>query len=170
MNYVIEQKITLAKPRFAVRDEGDNDVFLVEGKALRIHEQLWIRDLAGNEVAFMREQGALKPTYEISRGGQPVAKVAPKRKLLKLNFVLTDLVTGAETVALGNFTGYQYDFQRDGTSVARVRKHLSWKDRYSLQVEEGEDDVVYVAAVLAIDAFQERLEQRREQQRRQQGM
>lgn len=170
MDYVIEQKITLAKPRFAVRDEGDRDVFVVEGKALRIHEQLWIRDLDGNDVAFMKEGGALKPAYEISREGRPVAKVAPKRKLLKLNFVLSDLTTGADTLAVGNFTGYQYDFQRGGRSVARVRKHLSWKDRYSLHVEEGEDDVLYVAAALAIDTFHQRLEQRREQQRRLQGM
>lgn len=168
LNYLIEQKITFAKPRFTVRDGNDQDVYVVEGKALRVHEQLWIRDLDGTEIAFVKEQGFVKPAYEISRQGVVVARVTPKRKLLKLNFVLSDAATGAETIALGNFTGYEYDFQRGGRSVAHVKKHARWKERYSLEVRDGEDDVLFVAAVLAIDAFHQRLEERREEQRRMQ--
>ncbi len=42
-----------------------------------------------------------------------------------------------------------------------MRKKRRWTDRYALQVSEGEDDVVYIAAVLVIDAFQAELERRR---------
>ncbi len=105
MNYLIEQKITFAKPRFTVRDESDNEVFVVEGKALRILEQLWIRDLQGKEVAFVKQQGSLKPRFEITREGTVVATMAPKQKMFKLNFVLTDAASGAETIARGNLSG-----------------------------------------------------------------
>lgn len=161
MNYLIEQKITFAKPRFTVRDESDNEVFVVEGKALRILEQLWIRDLQGNEVAFVKQQGSLRPRFEITRDGALVATMAPKQKMFKLNFVLTDAASGAETIARGNLSGYEYDFEKQGVSVASVRKKRRWTDRYALQVSEGEDDVVYIAAVLVIDAFQAELERRR---------
>lgn len=160
MNYLIEQKVTFAKPRFSLRDENDNEVYLVEGKALRIHEQLWIRDLGGTEIAFVRGRGAFKTKYEISKQGALIATMEPKQRWFKLNFVLADAVSGAETVALGNFTGYEYRFEKNGVSVASVRKTRRWTDRYALEVADGEDDVVYVASVLAIDAYHEQLERR----------
>ena len=161
MNYLIEQKITFAKPRFSVRDENDNEVYLVEGKALRLHEQLWIRDLQGMEVAFVKQQGAFKPRFEITRHGVPAATMRPKHKLFRLNFVLVDAMTGVETLATGNLSGYEYDFEKQGRAVASVRKRSRWTDRYALEVAEGEDDVLYIAAVMVIDAFQAEQERRR---------
>lgn len=162
MNYLIEQKLTLAKPRFSVRDENENEVYLVEGKALRVHEQLWIRDVTGRDVAFVRGRGAFKTKYEISKHGALVATMEPKQRWLKLNFLLTDAGSGAETVALGNFTGYEYAFERNGAAVASVKKTRRWTDRYTLEVADGEDAVVYIASVLAIDAYHEQLERRKD--------
>ena len=161
MNYLVERKITFAKPRFSVRDENDNDVYVVEGKALRVHEQLWIRDLAGIEVAFVKGRGAFKTKYDISRQGALVATMEPKQRWFKLNFMLTDAVSGSQTVALGNFSGYEYRFEKNGAAVALVRTLRGWTDRYALEVADGEDDVVYIASVLAIDAYHEQLERRK---------
>ncbi|HYO61809.1 MAG TPA: LURP-one-related family protein [Actinomycetota bacterium] len=161
MNYVVEQKLTFAKPAFSVTDEAGSEVYRVEGKALRMREQLWIRDLEGREVAFVEQKGALRPSFEITSGGALLATMSPRHKLFKLHFVLTDARTGAETFARGNLSGYEYDFERNGAVVATVRKKRRWTDRYALGVSDGEDDVVYIGAVLVIDAFLAEAERRR---------
>lgn len=162
MNYLVEQRLTLATPRFTVRSEAGEEVYAVEGKALRVYEQLWMRDLDGREVAFLKARGMVKREYDVFRDGAVVATLVPKRKMFKLNFLLREAATGAETLALGNFSGYEYEFQKNGATVARVKKTRRWADRYALEVADGEDDVVFIATVLAIDSFQSQLESMRD--------
>ena len=166
--YLIEQKVMSVKPRFSIYDAQENEVLTVEGRALRVHEQLAVRDTNGQEVAFIKHEGALKTRYQLSLNGVHVATLTPKRKLLKTNFILTDTETGQEIVARGNFSGYEYTFERNGSTVASVKKTRRWRDRYQLDIGSGEDELLFISSVLAIDAFQVQEERRAQDQRRQQ--
>jgi uncharacterized protein YxjI len=54
--------------------------------------------------------------------------------------------------AKGNFLEHEYVFERDGRDVARIsKKWLSLSDSYAIDINEGEDDVVILAAAVVID-------------------
>jgi len=162
MRYVIEQRLTLAKPRFSITDEAGNIAFEVEGKALRIFEQLWLRDPSGTDVAFIKQRKTFRPSYEVFRGGNVAAIVSAKQRWFRLRFHVTDALSGAEIIASGNFSGYEYSFDRGGDTVAHVTKKLRLlRDTYVLDVSDREDHVLFVCAVLVIDAVSD---QRQRQQ------
>jgi uncharacterized protein YxjI len=54
--------------------------------------------------------------------------------------------------AKGNFLEHEYVFERDGRDIARIsKKWLSLSDSYAIDINEGEDDVVILAAAVVID-------------------
>jgi uncharacterized protein YxjI len=54
--------------------------------------------------------------------------------------------------AQGNFLEHEYRFTRHGETVGEVsKKWFSWTDTYGVEVAEGEDDVLILAATVVID-------------------
>ena len=54
--------------------------------------------------------------------------------------------------ASGDFLDHEYVFERSGRVVARVsKKWFSLADTYAVDVDEGQDDVLVLAAAVVID-------------------
>ena len=54
--------------------------------------------------------------------------------------------------AHGDFLDHEYSFERGGREVARAsKKWVSLSDTYSLDIDEGEDAVLILAAAVVID-------------------
>jgi uncharacterized protein YxjI len=57
-----------------------------------------------------------------------------------------------DLVAEGDFWDHEYSFKRGDQTVASVSKaYFSWTDTYGIDIVEGEDDVLIVAAAVIID-------------------
>ena len=83
MRYVMKQKLFSWGDDFVIRDESERDAFFVDGRAFSLGKQLWFQDMAGNELAFIRQKLlSWGPTYEIHRDGQLYAVV--KKELFTL--------------------------------------------------------------------------------------
>jgi uncharacterized protein YxjI len=153
MRYVMRQKLFAFGEDFIIQDDAGQDVYFVDGKAFSIGERLSFQDMNGHELACIRQKLlAIGPTYEITSGGQ-LAAVVKKHlfSLLKVRFTV-DVPGPDDLEAQGNFTRHEYVFTRAGRTVATVSKQwLSMSDTYGVDVAEGEDDVLILAATVVID-------------------
>ncbi len=77
MIYLMKQKLFSWGDDFVIKDQNDRDRFFVDGKAFSLGNQLSFQDMAGNELAFIRQKLlSWGPTYEISKGDQLLATVS----------------------------------------------------------------------------------------------
>ena len=52
----------------------------------------------------------------------------------------------------GNFVDHEYEFKRDGETVAEVSKRwLRARDTYGIAIAPGEEDALILAAAVCID-------------------
>lgn len=153
MRYIMKQKILSWGNDFRIRNEAGEDVFLVDGRALSIGDKLSFQDMAGKELAFIRQKLlAWGPTYEIYRDGSLAAVV--KKKLFTLIHCRFSVdVPGPDDLeAKGSFLDMEYAFSRGDEQVAEISKRwFAWSDTYGVDIRDGEDDVLILAATVVID-------------------
>ncbi len=153
MRYLMKQKLFAWGDDFKIQDEHGRDLFFVDGKVFSMGDKLSFQDLHGMELASVRQKLlSLGKTYEIYRQGQLIAAV--KKGLFdffRASFSV-DVPGPDDLEAEGNFLDHEYSFTRHGRPVAQVsKKWFSWTDTYGVDVAEGEDDILILAATVVID-------------------
>ena len=153
MRYVMRQKLLSLADNFTIKNEREQDVFLVKGKVFSFGDKLSFQDLAGNELVFI-DQRLLNwsPTYELWKGDELLAVV--KRELFSfIHHRFTVDVPGPNDLeAEGDFLDHEYMITRGGSVVATVSKRwFSWTDTYGVEVADGEDDVLLLATAVVVD-------------------
>jgi uncharacterized protein YxjI len=151
--YTIRERMFRLGEDSDITDQAGQPVLHVDGKVLSLHHRLILRAPAGREAGQVhRKLVALRPAYQITLGGQDVAEV---RKHLLTPFgerFTIDLRGGGDMEIDGDLLGHEFTIQRDGQSVATISKRwLSVTDSYAVDVAPGEDDVLILASVLALD-------------------
>lgn len=154
MRYQIREKLLCLGDDFVIRDESGRLRYQVDGRAFTLlREKLSFQDASGNEVAFIREKLlALRRSYEIHRGGDRVAVVKKDLfNLFRVGFTV-DVPGPDDYEAKGSILDHEYTFRRGGRVVAEVSKRwFTLRDTYAVEIEEGEDDVLILAAAIVID-------------------
>lgn len=153
MRYLMKQKLFCWGDDFVIKDEAGHDRFFVDGKAFSFGDKLSFQDLKGNELAFIRQKLlSWGPTYEITRDGELLA-VVKKQLFTFFRCKFTVDVPGPDDLeAQGSFMDMEYSFERAGRTVAEVSKRwFSWSDTYGVDIADGEDDVLILAATVVID-------------------
>ena len=138
---------------FWIEDDGGARTFKVDGKALRIRKTLAFEDTAGHELLRIQERKLrVRDTMALERDGDTVATVrkamiTPLRERFKI-----ELAAGGDYEVKGNIVDHEYTFARDGHDVAKVSKRwFRVRDTYGVEVEPGHDDILVLAATVAID-------------------
>ena len=151
--YVIRERIFDIGDDFDITDDDGRKVFHVDGKVFSVRDRLVLRDPSGREVASVHRQlVSLRPTYQITVGGQQAGEV---RKSLftpfREKFVID--VPGPDDLEMkGDLLDHEFTVRRDGREVATVSKSwLSLRDTYGVRIADGEDHLVILASVLAVD-------------------
>ena len=151
--YIIREKMFRLTEDSDITDETGRLVLHVDGKVLSLHSRLIIRDPAGREAAQVhRKLVALRPTYEITIDGKDVAEVR-KHLLTAFHDRFTIDVHGAGDMEInGDLLSHEFTIERDGQTVATISKRwLTVTTSYTVDVAPGEDDVLILASVLALD-------------------
>lgn len=153
MRYAMKQKLLSWGDDFVIKNEDGQDIFYVDGKAFSLGNQLSFQDMQGNELAFIRQRLlAWGPTYEISSGGELRAVVTKSLFTLFQCHFTVDVPGPDDLEARGSFTDHEYEFARGNRIVAAVSKQwFAWTDTYGVDVAEGEDDILILAATVVID-------------------
>lgn len=153
MRYVMRQKILSFGDDFTIKDANGEDRYFVDGKVFSLGDKLSFQDMSGNELARIEQKIlSLVTTYRIYRDGQLAATVKKKPfTFFRDVFELEDAAPG-DLDATGDFFDREYVFTRDGRTIATVSKRFfSWTDTYGVDIAEGEDDVLILAAAVVID-------------------
>src|SRR3954447_15532482 len=153
MRYVMKQKLFAWGDDFVIKTADGQDAFFVDGKAFSIGDKLSFQDMAGHELAFIRQKLlAWGPTYEIHRAGRLHAVVKKKLfTLLHCRFVV-DVPGPDDLEAKGSFLDLEYEFRRGNQPVAIVsKKWFKLSDTYGIEILKGEDDVTVLASAVVID-------------------
>jgi len=166
--YVIRERFFSIGDDFDVLDEHGNKVFHVDGKVFTLRNKVVIEDLDGRELASVhRHLVAIRPTYEIRIGGETAAEV--KKKLFTpFRDKFTIDVPGPDDLEMrGDLLDHEYTIELGGEEVASVSKRwLTIRDTYAVQVAAGQDPLLIIGSVLALDiAFEREAEKRDEKQR-----
>jgi uncharacterized protein YxjI len=168
VRYVIRERFFRLGEDSDVTDEAGRPVLHVDGKVLTLRDTLILRDPAGEEVARVhRRLLALRPTYEITVRGQELAEMR-KHFFTPFGDRFTIDVPGPDDLELrGNLLDHEFTIQRRDRTVATVSKRwLALRDTYGVEIAEGEDELLLLACVLALDLAEDR-ERRQDQERRQ---
>jgi uncharacterized protein YxjI len=153
MRYILRERILSWGDDFTIRDADGRDAYLVDGRVFSFGDKLSFKDMQGHELAAIDQKLlAFGPQYEISRDGATVAVVKKHLfSLFRARFSV-EVPGPGDLEAAGNFLDHEYTFERGGREVARAsKKWISLSDTYSIDIDEGEDAVLILAAAVVID-------------------
>jgi uncharacterized protein YxjI len=151
--YVIRERLFRLGEDSDITDEAGRPVLHVDGKVLSLHNRLILRDPGGREAGQVhRKLAALRPAYEITIHGKYVAEVR-KHLFTPFGERFTIGIHGAGDMYIqGDLFSHEFTIQRDGHTVATISKRwLSMTASYAVEVAPGEDDLLILASVLALD-------------------
>jgi uncharacterized protein YxjI len=151
MLYKIRQKIFSFGDNFTIKDDKDEDQFIVRGKVFAIGDKLKIEDMFGNELVYIEQKVfRLLPEYNIFSDGKHLAKVKKEFTFLKPRFNISSIV-GNYTIS-GDFFGHNFEIIKNGSVVASVnKKWISFSDTYMAEIADTEDQAFMLALVIVID-------------------
>jgi uncharacterized protein YxjI len=151
--YKMREKMLAIGDDFWIENDAGERVFKVNGKALRIRQTLAFEDRDGHELLKIQERKLrVRDTMAIEREGDKVATVrkaliTPLRDRFKV-----ELEKGGEYDVKGKILDHEYTFKRDGDKIATVSKRwFRIRDTYGVEIAAGENDVLVLAAAVAID-------------------
>jgi uncharacterized protein YxjI len=162
--YLIRERFLRLGEDSEITDEQGRPVLQVDGKVLSLRNRLVLRDPQGREVAqVQRKLIAMRPTYEISIAGQEAAEVR-KRLFTPFGDRFTIDVPGPDDLEMaGDLLDHEFTIQRGDQTVATISKRwFTMRDTYAVDVAPGQDDLLILASVLALDLAEDQ-EQRQRQ-------
>jgi uncharacterized protein YxjI len=147
MQYVMSSKWSLM-PRFEITDASGAPQFEARG---HLGSQITLHDNSGQEVAEIRKH-VFSDTHEVYAGGQQVAQVrhagifGDKYDIESAYGIIS---------ARGHFAGGDYTLSRGGAPVARMVRQFALREKFAVEVSDEENQVFFLAVVLAIEAIHE---------------
>jgi uncharacterized protein YxjI len=153
MRYIIREKFFRLTEDSVIQDEQGAPLYQVKGKIFSLHHTLVLMDLAGNELATVNKQTiSLTPKFHITRHGEEAATVRKKLISPFVDRFTVDIPGPDDLHVKGSIFEHNFTMERQGRVVAAVSKQwVALTDTYGVETAAGEDDILILAVVLAID-------------------
>ncbi|WP_425954997.1 LURP-one-related/scramblase family protein [Xylanimonas sp. McL0601] len=145
----VDQKLWSVRERFTVNDELGGPVYQVEGSLFQIPKQFTIRDLAGRERARVwKKPISWQARFFVEVEGVPVATIQKEVSLFKPRYT----IDGPGISVTGDFWSMSFELLKAGAPIGRVdKKWMTMRDKYAIEIERVEDELLVLGVVLAID-------------------
>ena len=152
--YQMRQRLLSIGDDYWIEHEDGSRAYRVDGKALRIRKTFVLEDIAGTELARIRERKlTIRDRIAIEREGDTAATVHKALVGFRDRFAI-DVEHGADMKAHGNVVDHEYEIERDGNPVAQISKRwFRVRDTYGVEVEAGEDVGLVLATVVALESL-----------------
>jgi uncharacterized protein YxjI len=152
--YQMRQKMVSIGQDFWIENDQGEKVFKVDGKALRIRSTLKFEDAQGNELCQIQEKKLrVKDSMEIE--GPDGDRLAMVKKALitpvrdRWTIKIGD---GPDLDIQGNILDHEYKIEEGRNKIAEVsKKWFRVRDTYGVEIEPGQNDILILAATVAID-------------------
>lgn len=151
MKLYVKNKLVSLRGSSTVKDENDNDVFIVKGALFSLTNKKRVKDTDGNLLYKVRNKWFnvfTHSAYVYDGEGTKVAKV--KRKFgIKNNFIVEGYQE--EISVEGEIFSWTLDVYRNGGQVGTIRREFDFTDSFVLETATEDDAAFMVALVIAID-------------------
>lgn len=154
MRYQMRQRLVSIGDDYNIENDRGERAFHVDGKALRLRSTLIFQDPMGHELCKIQERVArVKDTMAIEGPGGETLATVKKALITPLRERWTVKVgAGPDLEIQGNILDHEYVVEADRRRVAEVsKKWFRVADTYGVEVEPGQNDVVILAATVAVD-------------------
>ncbi|MCB0074097.1 MAG: LURP-one-related family protein, partial [Anaerolineae bacterium] len=134
-------------------------VYKVDGKALRLRNTLILEDRSGQELAKIQTKVVrIKDTMEIEGPNGETLGVVKKALITPVRERYTVKIgNGPDIDIQGNILDHEYKFEIGRDRIAEVsKKWFRIRDTYGVEIDPGQNDVVILAATVALDMMQGR--------------
>ncbi|NTU85045.1 MAG: hypothetical protein HGA45_37725 [Chloroflexales bacterium] len=151
--YKMREKLVSFGDDFWIENEQGQRAFKVDGKMLRVRDTLIFESPQGQElVKIQAKMLSIRGQMRLERSGG--ASTVVKKDMINIvrdHMVL--LVEGQPEIDIrGNLLDHEYTFSRGRDKIAEVsKKWFRFADTYGVEIEPGADDVLILAATVAID-------------------
>lgn len=152
--YQIRQRMFAIGNDFWIENDRGLRAYKVDGRALRVRNTLILEDSRGQQLARIQQRLArVRDTMAIEDpNGQRIglvrkALITPLRDRWTVN-----IRNGPDLAVQGNILNLEYTIGDGRNTVAEVSKRFfRVRDTYGVQISPGQDEVVILMIVIAID-------------------
>ena len=139
---------------FWIEDEEGDQIFKVDGKAMRVRDTLEIEDRQGNLLCKSRERKLhIKDTMEIEGpDGHNLATI--KKAIISpvRDHFSVDIAEGPDLKIKGNILDHEYKIEAGRDSVAQIsKKWFRVRETYGVEIDPGQNDVLILAITATLD-------------------
>jgi uncharacterized protein YxjI len=152
--YQMRQRLVSIGDDFNIENERGERAFKVDGKALRVRQTLIFEDPQGRELCKIQERMMrVRDTMEIEGPNGETLATVKKALITPLRERWTVKVgAGPDLEIQGNLLDHEYEMEAGGQKVAEVsKKWFRLADSYGVEIAPGQNDVVILAATVAVD-------------------
>lgn len=152
--YQMRQRLASIGDDYNIVNERGERAFHIDGKALRIRQTVIFEDAQGHELAKIQERMLrVKDTMTIEGPNGETLATVKKALITPLRERWTVKVgAGPDLEVQGNILDHEYSMEAAGHKVAEVsKKWFRVADTYGVEIEPGQNDVVILAATVAVD-------------------
>jgi uncharacterized protein YxjI len=150
----MRQKLLAFGDDFYIENEQGQKVFKVDGKVLRVRDTLKFKDMQGNLHCQIQERMLrIKDTMEIEGANGETLAVVKKALITPLRDRWTIKIgNGSDLDVQGNILDHEYEIEEGRKKVAEVsKKWFRLRDSYGVEIAPDQNDIVILAATVAID-------------------
>ncbi len=150
----LKQRVFSFTDKFTVKDETEKDCYQIEGDMMVIGgKKLHVKTMGGKEIAMIQQKLlSLMPRFFVYVNGKQAAEIVKKISLLTAKYV----IDGPGWEVKGSILDHDYTIRDHGKVIVSLHKAwLSWGDSYEISIDDGVDEVMALAVVIAIDCVQE---------------
>ena len=154
IRYKMREKLVSIGNDFWIEDEDGDQIFKVDGKAMRVRDTLEIEDRQGNLLCKTQERKLhIKETMEIEGpDGHNLATI--KKAIISpvRDHFSVEVAEGPDLKIKGNILDHEYKIEAGRDPVAQVsKKWFRVRDTYGVEIDPGQNDVLILAITAALD-------------------
>jgi uncharacterized protein YxjI len=153
VRYKMREKMFSFGDDFWIENEQGQRAFKIDGKMLRVRDTLVFEDPNGRELVKIQSKfWSIRDRLKLEREGAPSATLTKDLiNLLGDDFEMK-FDDGKVYHLKGNILNHEYAFFDGRKKIAEVsKKWFRVRDTYGVQIEQGQDDIILLAATVAMD-------------------
>lgn len=148
MRLYINEKLLSLHNKYYINDENNNNILEITSKFISIGDKTWIKDLSGNELAYIEQEiFHLMPKYNIYINNELAYSISKKFQLFKNDYVLSN-----NYKVEGDFLSHSFCVYNDKEEkIGEIsRKYFSIGDKYIIDIIDEKEYLLVLSIIVAI--------------------
>lgn len=158
MKFQVRERIFGFGDDYWITDEHGERAFFVDGKVLRLHDTLELKDPGGAVLATVHKKMlSIRDSMKVERDGETVATVRKALFTPLREKYTAELAGGGEIEISGDILDKEFEMRLDDEPIAAVsRKWFRIRDTYGVEMADDADAPLILAIAICVDRILER--------------